>query len=571
MFASYRTALLCSLMLVTPVFVWAGDEPASKPAVGDLGQVGDVRLETSCARAIQPDFARATALLHSFFYEEARRVFAGVAEKDPKCAMAQWGIAMTWWHPIWAAPAPEDMQAGTAAIEKAKAIGGRTGRERGYVAALDAFYAKPVTKAPAESGQSCHGPTGGGDHPARALAYAKAMEKLQTQYPEDIEIAAFHALALLGTASPADKTLKNQRQATEILEPLYAKHPNHPGIIHYLIHGYDYPQVAQKGLPAAEAYAKIAPRVPHALHMPSHIFTRLGMWDDVIQSNLDSADAASDYAHLRYPDARSFDELHALDYLVYGYLQRGQDDLANGVVEKMRAVRKTNPEVDFAVAYATGAVPARYALERRQWSEAARLVRPPSPSWEKYPFGAAHVAFARAFGAARAGQLDDARTARGELARIAASMTDPSQEYFAKQTQMQVRVVEGWLAVGEGRAAEAEMILREAADSDDALGKHPVSPGSLLPAREVLADFLAERGRHAEALSEYQRCLTLNPRRLNSLYGAGRAAERNDQRDIAAKYYNDLMAMVAADTPRTEIAAARAFLAVRQATAPSTY
>jgi len=285
------------------------------------------------------------------------------------------------------------------------------------------------------------------------------------------------------------------------------------------------------------------------------------MWGDVIQSNLSSAAASRQYAAREHPDATSFEELHALDYLVYAYLQTAQDGLARDVVEKTKAARKTMPEVDFAVAYATGAVPARYALERRQWSEAAALVTPPAASWQKFPFGAAHVAFARALGAARIKRIDDARAALVQLEQLSASMTDPRQQYFARQTETQVRAVKGWLAFAEGRADEGEKLLREAADADDALGKHPVSPGSLLPAREILADLLLERGRPAEARAEYESCLKLNPRRLNSLFGAGQSAERTDEPELARRYYTDLTAMTTADAARPEVAHARAFLA----------
>ncbi len=535
---------------------------ADQPVIGDLRKTGTVHLATSCAASVQEDFEHATALLHSFFYDEARRVFTQVATRDPKCAMAQWGIAMTEWHPLWTPPSPEEMKAGQEAIAKAKALGGRTDLERGYIASLEGFYGAPtVPGAAGEVGLSCHGSTGGGDHPARAAAYEKAMEQLYAQHPNDVEVATFYALSLLGSASPTDKTLKNQTRATQILEPLFVKNPSHPGIVHYLIHGYDYPPVAEKGLTAAKAYADIAPWVPHALHMPAHIFTRLGMWNEVITSNLASADASRQYAARAHPDATSFEELHALDYMIYGYLQTGQDALAKAVVEQVQKVRKTQPEVDFAASYALGAVPARYALERRQWAEAAALVDPPLPTWMKLPLGAGHLAFARALGAARAGRVDDARRGMAQLEQIAAVLTEPRQQYFGKQAAMQLGVVKGWLAAAEGHPDEAERLLREAADSDDLLGKHPVSPGTLLPSRELLADFLLERGRPREALAEYQACLKLNPRRLNSVYGAARAAESAGDRDAARRYYADLTAMVTPDATRPEIAHAREFLA----------
>ena len=551
--------LLAALALITAGPALAASPDA--PTVGDLRKVGTTHLETSCAPAVQKDFAAAVALLHSFFYAEARRVFTDVAAHDQGCAMAQWGIAMTWWHPIWTPPSAEERAAGRTAIDRARSIGARTELERGYIDSLAAYYADPVPAPAGAIGQSCHGPTGGGDQAARALAYEKAMEKVYAAHPQDIEVAAFYALALLASAPPGDRTLKNQTLATTILEPFHARQPDHPGVLHYLIHGYDDPQVAEKGLPAAQAYSAIAPWVPHVLHMPSHIFTRLGMWDDVVASNISAADAAHQYAARYSPGATSFEELHSLDYLIYAYLQTAQDARARDVVQKVQAVGRTDAENDFAVAYAGGAVPARYALERRQWAEAAGLAEPTVSSVERYPFGNAHVVFARALGAARAGRLDDAKRALRRLGELRAAMTDPRQKFFALQADMQVKLVEGWLAHAEGRADDAERLLRGAADTDDALGKHPVSPGSLLPAREVLADYELERNRFTAARKEYEACLKLNPGRLNSLYGAGLAAEKSGDREGARAHYQALAQMAAADATRPEVAHARAFLA----------
>ena len=534
------------------------------PSVGDLNKVGTVHLQTSCAKAVQKDFAEAVALLHSFFYDEARRRFEGVAAKDSTCAMAQWGIAMTRWHPLWSPPSDEERAAGRAALDRARTAGGKTDLERGYITALEAYYTDPKPSAPGAIGQSCHGATGGADHPARAAAYEAAMGRLFAQHPQDIEVATFYALALLASAPPTDRTLKNQTRATEILEPFHRRQPDHPGVLHYLIHGYDYPPVAEKGLAAAQAYAAIAPWVPHVLHMPSHIFTRLGMWDEVIKSNLASAEAARQYEERSHPGATAFEELHSLDYMAYGYLQTGQDASALAVLERVKRVKRTNPERDFAVAYAVGAVPARYALERRQWAEAAALEEPTLPSIEVYTFGAAHVAFARALGAARSGRLDEARKAQARLEQLNAGMTDPRQQFFAKQAAMQGLVVKGWLAFADGRAAEAETLLREAADSDDALGKHPVSPASLVPAREILADFLSASGRFADARREYEACLRLNPRRLNTLHGAGLAAEKAGDREGALAHFRSLAALAVPEATRPEVVYARAFLSANE-------
>ncbi len=564
--SSVLAAVAVSLAAVGAPRLRAADAPGASTRLGDLRAVGRVELRSSCGASAQAGLERGTALLHSFFYEEARRVYGEVAALEPGCALAHWGAAMTYWHPLWTPPSEEERTAGRKAFDRARAVGGGSPIERGLIAALGAYFDAPTaaaTAAPGASavGQSCHGLSGGADHAARALAYEKAMETLFTAHPDDIEVASFYALSLLATHPPTDASLKNPRRATAILEPFFATHPGHPGVMHYLIHGYDYPPTAPAGLTAAQAYAKVAPWVPHVLHMPSHIFTRLGMWSEVIASNLASADAARQYAASHHPAATSFEELHALDYLVYGYLQRADDRHAREVLEATRAVRATYPEADFAAAYAIGAVPARFALERRQWAEAEALVEPRSASLEQYPFGAAHLAFARSLGAARSGHGEAARLALARLDELARGMTDPRQQYFARQAGVQLGAVRGWVAAAEGRPDEAERLLREAADADDALGKHPVSPGSLLPARELLADFLLERGRPREASAEYEACLKLNPARLNSLYGAGLAAERAGERDVARRHYQALAAMVVAEASRPEIAQAREFLA----------
>jgi hypothetical protein len=540
----------------------------SKPVLGDLRRVGEVRLATSCRPAVQKEFERAVALLHSFFYDEARRAFTDVAAKDPGCAMAEWGIAMTLWHPIWTPPSPEEMEAGKKAALRAQSIGGKTDAEKRYIAAVGAYYGAPATPG-GEGAQTCHGPAAGG-HPARAAAYEKAMEAFFAAHPNDVEVGAFYALALLGTASPTDKTLANQKKATDVLERFHRERPDHPGVVHYMIHGYDYPPVAEKGLVAARAYADIAPWVPHALHMPSHIFTRLGMWKEVVASNLASADASRQYASLRHPGATSFEELHALDYTAYGYLQMADDAAAREAVSRIEQVVKTFPEADFVSAYARGSVPARYALERHQWEEAAALTVPTVPMWKSFPFGEAHLVFARALGAARAGRAADAAAALQRLGEVQASITDSRHAYFAKHVEMQATVVKGWIAAAKGETKEAEALLREAADKDDALGKHPVSPGSILPARELLADFLYEQKRFAEAEAEYEACLKVNPRRFGSVYGAGRAAEAQEKRADAARHYEALVAMAAATASRPELRHAREFLAPQKAEAQAT-
>ena len=535
-------------------------EPAHK-SLGDLSKVGTVNFPISCAPGTQKDFDRAVALLHSFFYDEARRSFESIVARDPKCGIAHWGVAMTLYHPVWAAPSEEELKLGLAAANTALTVGAKTPRELGYINAVRAFYTSTLP-SDGVAGESCHGLVGT-DHRGRALAYEKVMEKLQADYPKDVEAKIFYALALLGTAPPGDPALTNQTKAAAIMEPLFAKFQNHPGLAHYLIHAYDYPSTAARGLPAAKSYAAMAPWVPHALHMPSHIFTRLGMWQEAVDANLASADAARSYAASRYPGSASFEELHALDYLVYAYLQTGHTAKAKEALDRTYAIGKTFPEVDFVVAYAAGAIPARFALERRQWAEAAKLPLQQPTLWGKFPFAEAHLEFAHAVGAARSGNAALARKAAERLQALADKIpqADPKFQFFTKQVRMQQLAATGWVAYAEGKKEEALKILRTAADAEDKLGKHPVSPGAIYPVRELLGDLLVELKRPADALVEYEASLKIYPARFNGLYGAGYSAELAGQKDLANKYYKALVALAAGDNSRVEVGHAKEFLA----------
>lgn len=538
----------------------ATETPGMGPKLGDLNKVGATELKISCAPAVQADFDRGVAMLHSFFYEEARRVFTEVATKDPTCAMAQWGIAQTWWHPLWTAPNDKELTAGRDAAKKALELGGKTDLEKGFIAAMSAFYETESKPGGSAGGQSCHGPISG-DHRTRAVAYAKAMETLFSANKDNVEVATFYALSLLGTAVPGDKTLQNPKAATEILEKFWTSHGSHPGVAHYLIHGYDFPPLAKKGLPAANAYSSIAPWVPHVQHMPSHIFVRLGMWPEVLKSNLASADAGRQYAAMRHADATGFDELHALDYLIYGYLQQGDDAEAAKVAERTAGVKKTYPEVDFVIAYAMGAIPARYALERRDYAAAASQTIMDSPNWAKFPFGRAGLEFAMGVGAAKTGKVDDAKKALAALEASATATSNPAHAYFANQVKMQAQTVQGLVQIAEGKKDDGIKTLQAAADADDTLGKHPVSPGSVIPARELLADALLEMNKPADALAQYEKVLELNPKRFNALHGAGKAAEMAGKADVAKKHYEALVAQVAPTATRKELEQVKAFLA----------
>jgi len=415
--------------LVSVLLVLRNAQSATAPEPGDLRGVGKVTFPITCAPDVQSDFARGVALLHSFFYEEARRVFTSVADRDPKCAMAQWGIAMTWWHPIWTPPTPDEMRAGKAAIEKAMSLEAGTDRERGFITALNTYYNTPDSSSAAAVGQSCHGPVGPRD---RVIAYEKAMRQLRDKHPDDFEVQTFYAFAVLSTgyATPNDTTLSKQLEAAGILEKLWKQNANHPGVVHYLIHAYDYPQFAQRGLTAAQLYDDIAPWVPHALHMPSHIFTRLGMWDESIAANQASAEASRAYAAMRHRDASEAEELHALDYMAYSYLQEAQDAEAKKIVDIAAKVKKTNPELEFSAAYALAAIPTRYAFERNDWAAAANLPIPNVPHWSSFPFMEALIEYGHALGRAHTGDLEGARKAIARMQQLRDATKEPKFDYF---------------------------------------------------------------------------------------------------------------------------------------------
>jgi tetratricopeptide (TPR) repeat protein len=543
-----------------------GAETSVAPEPGDLRAAGKVDFPVSCTPAARPEFVRGVALLHSFFYEEARRIFTSVAEQDPQCAMAQWGIAMTWWHPIWTPPTPEEMSAGKAAIEKAMGMPAGTERERGFIRALNVYYNTSDSPNAGAVGQSCHGPVGARD---RVVAYEKAMRHLSEKYPDDFEAQTFYAFAILalGYATPTDTTLAKQLQAAALLEKLWQKNPNHPGVTHYLIHSYDYPAFAERGLAAARSYSSIAPWVPHALHMPSHIFTRLGMWEESVAANRSSADASRAYAAMRHRDATEAEELHALDYMAYSYLQEAEDAKAKEIVDFAATVRKTNPELEFSGAYALAAIPSRYALERNAWADAAALRVPALPHWSSFPFMEALIEYSHALGRAHTGDLEGARKAMDRMRQLRDATTDPKFDYFKRQLDQQMQAASAWVAYGEGKKEEAVDLLRRAANAEDILGKHPVSPGALVPAREQLGDLLLKLDRPKEAQLEFEAALKIYPGRFRGLYGAAQAAEQIGEKEKAHHYYAKLIEQTAkADGSRSELAQLREYRAAEGAT-----
>jgi tetratricopeptide (TPR) repeat protein len=562
-----RTIFLVALASI--LFILRDSKSATAPEPGDLRGVGKVTFPITCAPEVQSDFARGVALLHSFFYEEARRVFTSVAERDPKCAMAQWGIAMTWWHPIWTPPTPDEMRAGKAAIEKAMAMNAGSDRERGFITALNTYYNTPDGSTTAPAGQSCHGPVGPRD---RVVAYETAMRQLRDKYPDDFEVQTFYAFTVLslGYATPNDTSLSKQLEAAGILEKLWKQNPNHPGVVHYLIHSYDYPQLAQRGLTAAQLYDDIAPWVPHALHMPSHIFTRLGMWDESIAANRASAEASRAYAAMRHRDATEAEELHALDYMAYSYLQEAQDTEAKKIVDLAAKVRKTNPKLEFSAAYALAAIPTRYAFERNDWAAAANLSIPNVPHWSSFPFMEALIEYGHALGRAHTGDLDGARKAIARMQQLHDATEHPKFDYFKSHLDLQMQAASAWVAAAEGKKNEAIEMLRRAADSEDILGKHPVSPGAFVPIREQLGTLLLEMRQPAEARREFEAALKIYPGRFRGLYGAAQAAELAGDNEDASRYYTKLAAQTSkAGSSRDELNHVREFLSAQGKAADS--
>jgi len=401
------------------------------------------------------------------------------------------------------------------------------------------------------------------DHRTRALAYEQAMERLAARYPDDTEAAIFSALALLSTAPPTDKTYANQLKAAAILEKIFAQQPQHPGVAHYLIHSYDYPPIAAKGLAAARSYARMAPAVPHALHMPSHIFTRLGLWQESIVTNRAAVMAAKNELRATpMAGAGSANALHAMDYMMYGHLQLAQDQTAKRIVDDVRAVQTTDAE-RLDAAYALAAIPARYALERRRWDEAMGLqLQPKELVWDSFPQAEAVTVFARALGAARSGKAAMAQQDAARLKALHDALVAAGQSYWAEQVEIQRQVVAAWVARAAGRNDEAIKLMRGAAALEDMTEKHPVSPGPLVPARELLGELLLEVKQAAPALQAFEASQRSEPNRFKGLYGAARAAELAGEKETARAFYTKLMALAElADSERPELDEAKTFLA----------
>ena len=510
---------------------------AQAPARTPPEDLGKVHFATSCSPAVEKQFDRAMALLHSFWAKDAIDGFIGVARADSTCAIAYWGIAMAMQqNPLTGqepnAGASKDALAG---LDRAKAIGARTQRERDYLAAIDLIY-RDADKIAFRD---------------RRLAYEKAMEALSQRYPEDTEAAIFYALSLDMTAQLTDRTYANQLKAAAILEKVLKQQPDHPGVAHYLIHSYDYPPIAERGLPAAKLYAQIAPNHPHALHMPSHIFTRRGMWQESIDTNLRSAAAAK-------AEGNGQEQAHAMDYLVHAYLQLGEDAEARRVVAESASI-KVNPAI-FIGHYALAAMPARYAVERRAWSEAIAL----EPRTTPFLFPDAITHFARGLGYARSGDVASARTEESQLAQLREGLAQQKNTYWSNQVEVQRLAVHAWTAFAQGAQEDALKAMRASADLEDSMEKHIVTPSPVVPARELLGEMLIETKQSAEALRAFEASAQREPNRYRGVYGAAQAAALSGDRDKAKIYYARFVALTEkADRARPELQLAKAYLAQR--------
>jgi tetratricopeptide (TPR) repeat protein len=499
-------------------------------------KLGKVEFPNSCSPAVQEKFLRGVAMLHSFYYSATQKAFEEVAAEDNSCAIAAWGYAsILMSNPLQGIGAsPKGAEQAQAAIDKGRNMGAKTQRERDYIEAVAAYY-EDFANRPER---------------ARQLARAKAYEALAVKYPDDDEAQIFYALYLAGTQTASDQTYSAYLKAAGILEKQFAKHPDHPGVAHYLIHSYDAPPIAAQGLPAARRYVAIAPDAPHALHMPSHIFTRVGAWGDSAATNRRSADAAE---RSKDPD----DALHALDYMSYAYLQLARDGDARKILEEARTLEAGINPARATAYYALAAMPARYVVERGSWRDAAKLA--PSPS--NFPFTEALTHFARALGAARSG---DATAAQDDIDKIAAlrdRLKASKSDYWANEVDVMRLTCVAWVALAQKKGDEAVAVMRQAADIEDRSEKNIVTPGRLLPARELLGDMLMEMKRPAEAFKEYEASQQREPNRYRGLYGAGQAAAQAGNRAKARLYFSKLIELAGSGDLRPETEKARQYLA----------
>jgi len=509
-------------------------------------QFGEVNFSFDYDQATKKQFDLALALLHSFEYDEAEKAFVKIIDSNPSCAMAYWGIAMSIYHSLWKAPDPKELEKGSKILKIAESVP-QTEIEKDYLEAIGAYYKDWQTE----------------DHETRALRMEKKMEELYMKYEEDTEAAIFYALALRSTSDPSDKEYRNQIKAGKILESIFPEQPNHPGIAHYLIHNYDYPELAHLALSTARKYAQIAPASAHAQHMPSHIFTRLGYWDESISSNLNSASSAVCYAEQSGYDGHWSKEIHAIAYLVYAYLQMGDNASAMEQYDYLKTMDKIYPVWDHrAAAYPVAAIPARIAMENKNWQEASKIeIQESNIDWDLFPWEKANLQFARTMGAINIGNIESAETELSNLQTLYANLIELDKSYESGKVVIQIKISQAWLNYAKGNANEALTLMKEAVDLEDNTDKHPVTPGEILPACELLGDLLLKLNKPSEALVAYEKNLELNPNRFNGLYGAAIAAKRMKDHEKATKYFAELLNLAdGVESDRSELAEAKVYI-----------
>src|SRR5438874_5173875 len=537
-----KICLLLAVLLAASCFLLADDEGHHHEDMNEV-QVGTVHFPSSCSAAVQKPIERGVAMLHSFWYEEAEKQFQQIEKDDPQCAIAHWGVAMSIWHQLWNRPDRRRIERGGSELKQARALKNGTARERGYISALSTFYAHP-----------------GRAYQKRVTAYSKAMEKVSRQNADDHEAAAFYALSLLGSEPDHDNNA-NRKKAAAVLEKLFTEDPNHPGVAHYLIHTYDKPDMAQQGLPAARKYASLAPAAPHALHMPAHIFARLGLWQDDIDSNEASIAATQKEAAMHMGGEGH--QFHAMDFLVYAYLQTGREQDAQKIIDEVHAMPAMHDMYGMGFdprLFALSAFPASYALELHHWDEAAQL-----PAVSGASDGDQSITYtARAIGAARSGNVEQARKEIAQLESIQKKMEAKRKKNEAEYDGVGDEITEAkaWLAQAEGHHDEAVGLLRRVADKEE--GEAEASQG--IPAHEMLGDMLLESKHYEEALAEYETALKTNPGRFDSLYGAAQAAEQAGRHEKANDYYGQIVKNCdGAKSERAELKHAREVIEARAA------
>ena len=478
-----------------------------------------VQFRNSCSEVVQEDFSNAITLLHSFEYPETTRIFGEIIEKDPDCAMARWGAAMSIWHPLWAPPSSEELERGATILAGTDNLRA-TDREAAYIDAAKAFFSSNDTNT----------------HLDRARMFEAKMGELYANHLDDPEAALVYALALLATADPRDKTYAHQFKSAGLLNWVRDSNPTHPGVLHYLIHSYDFPGLAHLALESAKTYASAAPDSAHAQHMPSHIFTRLGLWKRSINSNHDSTRSAAEYTVRAHLSGHYDEGLHGMDYLMYAMLQTARDKEASQLLVKLHNIGKTNTE-NFKVAYSYAASPARYVLERRQWLEASELTLLPAEfEWKEFPWAQTIHYFARGIGAVRSNQLEQARRELQMIKTLQAGLAEATHPYWREEVMVQVEMLGAWIMFVDGEVDEALRLAQVAADREDGVDKNPVTPGEVLPARELYADMLFESSQYERSLEQYRTVLTGSPNRLNALLGAASAASQSGDTKLAEKY-----------------------------------